>query len=212
MSRILSSRILLVAVLMLFGVGGSLYAQEQPEQPGQEGADIGNMVIVYGGLNYMLNDLPYASIGFGFDFPLSSNILFSPGIRMLNTRISEGADYTGATSVEGGEINYIDINFDLKFFLQQSWWFSVGFIYESFRDGYYIDNDGANILHVALNSTDESNKLGFRTSTGIYSSIRENIYVIPGIALRYSLPTSSDYSFSASDIVFIIDFGLGFKM
>lgn len=231
---------LLVIVFVLFfmaSIGG--FAQERPEAPGvgetteeEEGkeaeektkkekpkkekvpleVDIGNMLIIKGGVNYRLTELPYGSIGFGFEFPLGNALLFGTGITMVRTKVLSDASYTNATSVEGGEINYLDVMFSLRTFIRKNWWFSGGFIYEAFLNGYYIDNDGTNTLHVALSKTDEPNNLGLHLATGLYSMVRENVYVLPGVSLRWNLPTTGAFSFAISDIALGIDFGIGIRM
>jgi len=170
------------------------------------------MLIMYGGVNYSVAAAPYGSVGFGFDFQLNDNMLFSPAVRTIRTQVAAGTGYSGATSVEGGEISYIDIDLALKYFIQKSWWVSAGFVYEAFLHGYYIDNDGTNTLFVSLSTTDELNNLGLRFATGLYAPIIDRVYIIPSGSMRITLPNSSSYGFSSSDIVFGIDFGIGIRL
>jgi len=196
-------------LLLVFPV--VLYAQETEVETPSEFIPV-NMLIINGGIHYKLGDLPYGSIGFSFNFPLGKNIAVGPGIKLVQTRVTSGANYTGATSVEGGEINYIDVDFTLKYFIRRNLWFSFCFVYEVFSNGYYVDNDGTNTLFVSLTNTEEPNNLAFQISTGLYSAVKENVYVIPSFAVRYNLPTESGYSFSSSDISFSINLGIGFRM
>jgi len=201
--------LILLLILPVF-----LFAQEGEVKKEEKSSEFipANILIINGGIHYKLGDLPYGSIGFGFEFPLGRNIAVGPGIRLVQTRVTSGSDYTGATSVEGGEINYIDIDFTLKHFLSRNLWISGSFIYEVFGNGYYVDNDGTNNLFVSLTNTEEPNNLAFQFSTGLYSSVKENVYVIPSFSVRYNLPIESGYSFSSSDINFSINLGIGFRM
>ncbi len=209
--------IITLAVVLLTSV--NVFAQAKAKKGEKERAarksvvvDLGNMLIIGGGVNYRFSDLPYGSMGFGFDFQLGDNVLFSPTIETVQMRVTPGSGYSGATDVEGGEINYIDIGLAIKYFIKESVWVSGGFIYEAFSSGYYSDNIVTSTLFVALDNADESNKLGFQVSTGLYARVKDNVYVIPDFSIRYNLPTESGYSFSSSDIHFGIGFGLGIRL
>ena len=206
---------LIIVVLVLFLVPiGTLLAQEEESVEKWEPpvVDIGNMMIIYGSVNYSLSAVPYGAVGFGFDFQIGDNMVFSPTVKMIQNHVAAGTGYSGATSVEGGEINYLDINLSLKYFIQGKWWVSGGFVYGVFLNGYYIDNTGTATLFTSLSQTDEANKLGLKFATGLYAPIAEGVYMIPSGSVRINLPNSTDYSFSSSDIIFGIDFGIGVKM
>lgn len=204
-------RVLIVLLVLFSASAGTLLAQEAEKRTPPK-VDIGNMMIVYGGVNYSVAAVPYGSVGFGFDFQIGDNMVFSPTVKMLRTHVAAGTEYSGAASVEGGEINYLDIDLSLKYFIQKKWWVSGGFVYEAFLNGYYIDNTGTATLFTSLSQTDEANKLGLKCATGLYAPIAQGVYMIPSGSLRINLPNSTDYGFSSSDIIFGIDFGIGIKM
>ncbi len=207
----------IIMLILFFSVSVCLFAQEpQKEEPKKKWepptVNIGNVVIIYGGVNYGIAASPFGSVGFGFDFQIGENMVFSPSIKMINRQVSAGTSYSGATSVTGGEINYLDIGLSLKYFVQESWWISAGFIYEAFLNGYYIDDAAAGTLFSALDSTDELNNLGLNISTGLYAPIGNGIYMIPSGSFRFNLPNSSSYTFAISNFIFSIDFGIGIKI
>ena len=204
---------IIILVLLIVPAGTLLAQEKEPEEKWEPPVvDIGNMIIIYGGVNYILSAVPYGAVGFGFDFQIGNNVVFSPTIKMIQTHVAAGTDYSGATSVEGGEINYLDVNLSLKYFIREKLWVSGGFVYGVFRNGYYIDNTGTATLFTSLSQTDEANKLGLKFATGLYAPITEGVYMIPSGSVRINLPNSSNYNFTSSDIIFGIDFGIGIKI
>jgi hypothetical protein len=94
--------------------------------------------------------------------------------------------------------------------MTKSIWMGMGFTYEFFVDGYYIDDTGSDI-HTAIEKTDEKNKLAIKLATGLYSFIGSNTIITPGLSVRYNLPTES-FTFDTSDILIGVNLSIGTKM
>ena len=221
----------ILIVILVFSMATSTFAQETPE--GEEGTEegteevaeealvpsteedlevgMGNILFINAGLNYKVLGLPYYSLGVGFDFKLADGIMLAASLSMSKESISAGTTYPGATTVLGGELNYVDIGLAIRFFLSEAVWFSTGFVYQIFSNGFYIDQ-AATLLHTVLDNTDVTDKLIIQLGLGIYAPVATSVYIIPGFNVKYSLPTTSSFTFAASDIVVSLNIGLGIQL
>ena len=171
---------------------------------------MGNIFIINCGLIYRIDSLPAFTGGAAMQFSLTKRIACQAGISLITGKIGTKQKYDGATDVVDGDVTYGNFALSTKIFLSQIFWCGIGVMYETMIDGYYVDDDGTNKLHVDLKKEDDPAKIAAELSFGLLSSVGSESYAMPSIALRYNFP--SDYKRKKKNIYVGINFGIALSL
>jgi hypothetical protein len=198
-------RITLIAVLftvLAFGV----WAEDAAAATSAPAPSMGNNLTLQTGVTYSVLGLPSTNVEVGYDMQVNPTLLLSVNLGTL-TRQNKNTAFNGTTAT-GGESNFILAGLQLKK-LFGSFYVGGGFDYRTFTNGYFSTSPSA---YQSLAKSDVSDALDANICLGYYAKIANNLYLTPGLTVGYSLPTSTSFTFAASDISIGVNVGIAFNM